>query len=253
MPPAIILIAGPPCSGKSTYALKHARGGDVVLDRDVIAQQLGSGLAHMHLARIARQAEQHLQARLDELRRSTRDGTVYVVRSLPGAHARHDWVARYNARLVLLDPGLDECLRRAHRDGRPRGTVSAIRQWYERNTAGSRHCMDCGGPATSVRCGSCCDRLRSGRPWRRVQEQVWREETHCWICSAWVDQHLPAGHAWSRTVDHRHALRDGGPPLDRDNCRLAHRRCNTSRTNQARAQGAAKPKRMVIAVDPRTI
>lgn len=247
----VILIAGPPCAGKTTHALQLARGRDVVLDRDLIAQQLGSGRTHMHLARIARLAEQQMQARLDELRRSTRDGTLYVVRSLPGQHARQAWTARHNARLVLLDPGIDECLRRAHQDARPRGTVSAIRQWYERNTAGSRTCMDCGGPATSARCRGCCDKLRSGRPWRRLQEQVFLEEHSCWICGEWVNQHLPTGHARSRTVDHVIALRDGGPALDRDNCRLAHRGCNTIRTNQARAQ--AKPKRMVIAVDPRTI
>lgn len=247
----VILIAGPPCAGKTTHALQLARGRDVVLDRDLIAKQLGSDRTHMHHARIARLAEQHMQTRLDELRRSTRDGTLYVVRSLPGQHARRAWTARYHARLVLLDPGIGECLRRAHLDGRPRGTVSAIRQWYEREAAGSRSCMDCGGPATSARCQGCCDKLRSGRPWRRLQAQVFDEEADCWICGAWVNQHLAPGHAWSRTVDHVHALRDGGPALDRGNCRLAHRTCNTSRTNQARAQ--AKPKRMVIAVDPRTI
>jgi 5-methylcytosine-specific restriction endonuclease McrA len=44
----------------------------------------------------------------------------------------------------------------------------------------------------------------------------------------------------SRTVDHLTPLAMGGNPLDRDNCRLMHRRCNTIRSNQMRA--AAHPR-----------
>lgn len=95
-------------------------------------------------------------------------------------------------------------------------------------------CMDCGLPAKSVRCKDCCARLRSGRPWERLKLIVFHEESHCWICGDWVNQDLPQEHAKARTVDHVQALRDGGPPLDRNNCRLAHRGCNTARTNQAR-------------------
>ncbi|MEU2924196.1 HNH endonuclease [Streptomyces sp. NPDC007251] len=38
----------------------------------------------------------------------------------------------------------------------------------------------------------------------------------------------------SRTVDHVLELWQGGDPLDRANCRLAHRRCNTAKSNRAR-------------------
>lgn len=78
---------------------------------------------------------------------------------------------------------------------------------------------------------------RSGRPWRRVQDRVFAEETHCWICRRYVDQSLPGQtHPMGRTVDHIHPLWLDGDPLDRTNCRLAHRRCNTIRNNQLRAQ-----------------
>lgn len=110
-------------------------------------------------------------------------------------------------------------------------------------------CMDCGGPANSVRCGACCNRLRNGRPWRRMQRQVFAEETHCWICYQYVDQTLPAGEPRSRSVDHVHALRDGGPPLERNNCRLAHVGCNSVRSNQARGS----KHRPTLIVDPATI
>lgn len=77
---------------------------------------------------------------------------------------------------------------------------------------------------------------RSGRPWARLRARVFREETHCWLCHRWVDQTLHQWHPMSRTVDHVIPLNQGGPPLDRTNCRLAHRRCNTIRANKLRSQ-----------------
>ncbi|MHC3474685.1 HNH endonuclease [Streptomyces sp. 7R007] len=83
---------------------------------------------------------------------------------------------------------------------------------------------------------------RSGRPWLRLQAQVYAEETECWICRAYVDQSLPGTtHPMARTVDHVQPLWLGGDPLDRANLRLAHRRCNTIRNNQLRARKRPRP------------
>lgn len=70
---------------------------------------------------------------------------------------------------------------------------------------------------------------RAGTAWNKLRAQVFREEAHCWICGKWVDQELPRTHPMSRTVDHIMQLSHGGAPLDRSNCRLAHRRCNGRR------------------------
>jgi 5-methylcytosine-specific restriction endonuclease McrA len=69
-----------------------------------------------------------------------------------------------------------------------------------------------------------------------MKARVFAEETHCWQCHAWVDQALHHHHPMSRTVDHVQQLTDGGQPLDRANLRLAHRRCNTVRSNKLRAR-----------------
>lgn len=58
---------------------------------------------------------------------------------------------------------------------------------------------------------------------------MFAEETHCWICGRPVDQTLPARTAWSRSVDHIRPVSRGGHPTARNNARLAHLRCNTSR------------------------
>lgn len=73
---------------------------------------------------------------------------------------------------------------------------------------------------------------RSGTAWTKLRAQVFAEETHCWWCRRWVDQSLDRRHPMSRTVDHIVELWQGGDPLDRANCRLAHRKCN-SRKSQA--------------------
>ncbi|WP_199444467.1 AAA family ATPase [Umezawaea beigongshangensis] len=256
---SVLLIAGPPCSGKSTLAHELARPGDLVIDRDLIARQLGSSRTHMHTPYITRLAEQRTRAHLAALAADHREITAYVVRCAPRARQREALAARLGATVRLVDPGIDECQRRARAARRPPGTFQAIRQWYaraesaqdERALSVRRPCMDCGGPATSVRCGRCCERLRAGRPWRTMQARVCAEETHCWICGQWVDQDLHTGHPRSRTVDHVHALRDGGAVLDRDNVRLAHRSCNTGRSNRSRAGRAQR--RTPLIVDPRTV
>lgn len=78
---------------------------------------------------------------------------------------------------------------------------------------------------------------RSGTAWFKLRAQVYAEETHCWWCRQYVNQALHRTHPMSRTVDHLIELWEGGDPLDRGNCRLAHRRCNSSKSIGRRSKG----------------
>jgi 5-methylcytosine-specific restriction endonuclease McrA len=69
----------------------------------------------------------------------------------------------------------------------------------------------------------------SGRPYKRLQAQVFAEEARCWLCGDHVDQRLPANDDMARSLDHVMPVSLGGNPLARTNARLAHRRCNSSR------------------------
>lgn len=76
---------------------------------------------------------------------------------------------------------------------------------------------------------------RTGHKWRQLSAQVYAEETHCWLCGKWVDQTLHHLDPMSRSVDHLVELWQGGDPLDRNNCRLAHRGCNARKSGYLRS------------------
>lgn len=90
---------------------------------------------------------------------------------------------------------------------------------------------------------------REGRPWRRLCARVYAEETRCWLCGDWVNQALHPTHRMSRTVDHVREIWQGGDPLDRGNCRLAHRACNSAKSNRVRAGRQRQP----LSVDVSTL
>lgn len=213
----VTLVAGPPCAGKTTYVTERAQPGDLVLDQDA----LGATEYNRQLERVA----------------TMDSGAAWVIRCAPGPTRREDLARRIRATdTVLLLPPLEVLLTRAiHRPNRRR-QIQAVRKWF-------RHEAD---DATSPTMRSRATRLedqetrrgRSGRPWSRLRSQVFREESYCWQCGLWVDQSLPPTHRLSRTVDHIIELQRGGDPLERTNCRLAHRACNTARSNRLRSKPA---------------
>jgi len=66
------------------------------------------------------------------------------------------------------------------------------------------------------------------RDWPDVEWKLTREKPD--------DEDNPAARRYFSAFDHIISLWLGGPPLDRANCRLAHRRCNTIRSNEMRAR-----------------
>lgn len=126
----ITLICGPPASGKSTLARSLAQPGDVILDLDTIAQQLGSGRQWRHHPDLVAQAEECMTQALRRLAR-TEHVTAYVIRCAPHPGQRAQLARAIRADVVhVLRPPMAEVLARARRDGRPKGTATTIRAWY---------------------------------------------------------------------------------------------------------------------------
>ena len=129
----VVLIAGAPCSGKTTLAFQLARERPgIVLDRDVIARGLGSTRGWLHEDALTERAEQIMRGEVARIGQAE-DITAYVVRSVPVPAARVGLAEQLRASVVyLLDPGIGECMRRATEDDRPGGTHRGVREWYRR-------------------------------------------------------------------------------------------------------------------------
>jgi 5-methylcytosine-specific restriction endonuclease McrA len=79
-------------------------------------------------------------------------------------------------------------------------------------------------------------RNANGHRRRQLRAKVLREEDDCWLCGLPVDKTLKTPDPGSPEVDEIVPVSLGGDPLDRDNCRLAHRLCNIRRGDGQRAR-----------------
>lgn len=126
----IVVLAGPPCAGKTTLAHRIAQPDDVVLDYDDIARALGSPVHWIHPEPWRTQAEHVMQDRIATAAAYHSDGTAWVLRTAPRPEQRVAMARQWDATVYVLDPGQAECRRRAAEAGRPSGTGRHIGTWY---------------------------------------------------------------------------------------------------------------------------
>lgn len=69
-----------------------------------------------------------------------------------------------------------------------------------------------------------------------VAARVLAEESVCHLCLTPVDKSIPAGLPAAPEIDEVVPVSRGGDPLDRSNCRLAHKSCNARRGNMTVAE-----------------
>lgn len=132
----VVIVAGPPCAGKTTYVEEHAHPTDTIICFDTIAHQLG----HVGPGRppwtIGRRAEEAVQQRVQDIELGMITGTVYLIRTLAGPSRREALARRLDATVVLLVPDPDELDRRAALRPDPATTRRDIRRWFEHEAAG---------------------------------------------------------------------------------------------------------------------
>lgn len=113
----IVLVAGPPCAGKTTYIRDHAGPGDTVLDQDVLGPT-------------------GYQAALDDLLANPQPRRAWVIRCLPGPTRREAFARMIGAtRTVLLLPELEVLLQRAGARPDPARHRAAVQAWLDRESA----------------------------------------------------------------------------------------------------------------------
>lgn len=131
----VVVLWGPPCSGKSSYINARAKPGDVRIDLDALALAIapvgtphhGYDDWHVRLAMDARQAI------MDNFEVKVPDRvTVWVIDSNADKAKRHRW-HRHGARVVKLDVDYGTCVARAREDGRPESTLGLINSWFAKH------------------------------------------------------------------------------------------------------------------------
>lgn len=128
----VTLLTGPPCSGKTTHARQHAADGDLIVDFDTIAAELGSDKPWNHTPEIRTRAEAITRSRMSYVR-DMADGCAWVIRSVPNPYERVQlakWLAA--DRVLVLLPEHDTLRMRMQRRPQPGRTLRAVNQWMRR-------------------------------------------------------------------------------------------------------------------------
>lgn len=112
----VILVTGPPCAGKSSYARDHAQPGDLILDQD----QLGPAAMTKAIEQVARMTS----------------GTAWVIRCCAGQVRRSQLAAMLRAEVVHLQPDTSVLLARARQRRGVPAQVRAVKRWLEQEAAG---------------------------------------------------------------------------------------------------------------------
>ena len=127
---ALIIVTGPPASGKSTWVRDHARPNDIVIDYDVLAQALsGPGAdTHRHGKQVRSVAHQARSTAIAQALRYVSVVDVYIIHTEPQAEAVAKY-RRHQARWVTIDPGRDVVMLRC-RELRSPHTLRVVEDWY---------------------------------------------------------------------------------------------------------------------------
>lgn len=117
----VLVVAGPPCGGKSTFAARLAKPGDVIIDLDEIATEIDPSWKRQWSPELLNKALRIRNAMLGEAakRPIPNGGRIILVVGAPTDAERQWWIDRLGATLLVRDPGQEEATRRAiARDGR---------------------------------------------------------------------------------------------------------------------------------------
>lgn len=130
----LIVVCGPPAAGKTTHVLEHAQPGDLVLDQDELALEI-EGEPYWSLTEAAK--DRILRARNSRLADFCKGATAHprcwLIATASSFKQRRFW-ADLGADLVVIHPGVDECLARIDSETRRPEHVKpslrdAVRRW----------------------------------------------------------------------------------------------------------------------------
>jgi hypothetical protein len=125
-----IIVSGPPCSGKTTFAELHRLPGDEVLDYDQVHAELTGLPLYVHLESEIARTVHIFGSRAVAMRQG------WIIRSAPSAAARKATREAHSARSIVLEVWPGECLERLERTDRPDIAKARLRiyidDWWKR-------------------------------------------------------------------------------------------------------------------------
>lgn len=128
----IHVVIGPPCSGKSSFVEANAPAGIGRFDFDNIAETLaGCDVTHASPNPVADAVLAMRRGLMGWLLDVELDPPEFWLINAQPSPALIAALSARGATFHLCDPGMEECLARASRDGHPHSVADRIRQWYD--------------------------------------------------------------------------------------------------------------------------
>lgn len=128
----VVIVSGPPGSGKTTYAKAQAGAGDIVIDLDDIGNEIAPSRREYHDwdKRHLKQALYIRNRRIAALSKA-KGGTAYLILTVPKREDRQWWIDKLNAQSVVMATPADVCIERLKEDGRADEPLkNVVRQWW---------------------------------------------------------------------------------------------------------------------------
>ncbi len=167
----VYLIYGAPCSGKTTYALEHAKPSDLIVDVDRICQAISINDLYdkpEHIVDAAMSVRNNLIQYIEE-DKSFND--AYIIGGYPRRQYRQSLANRLHARTILIDTDIETCLARSAK--RPNGYEDIIRQWFEDFEPDNEHAIPW------------VNQFYHSSDWTKVRAKVLElDHNECQICKA---------------------------------------------------------------------
>lgn len=133
----MIVVAGPPGAGKSTWVEKRRRAGDVILDRDRLWAALSGEPSHTKpsgLFPLVDAAFNAVLRKMESARVEESLRTVWVVTGAAKRGERQAYRDRFDAEIMVFEIQPNSCLKRITMGHEKRGTVEAwspvVHRWW---------------------------------------------------------------------------------------------------------------------------